>query len=113
MLLSLSDDSLHIIFAQLPHATPMPSRARIEAIRDELLCDDIECDFDAMRDWSEARVQSWFENGGGPAPEPVLEVEQLDEEPTSQWWALTRARATVSGFLSLMDTATKKWLKKS
>ena len=62
--------------AGLVASVRMPTRERIEEIRDDLLCDDIECDFTAMSSWSEERISRWFENGGcDPPPESEVVLE--------------------------------------
>ena len=41
----------------------MPTLQRIQDIRDELLCDDLEIDYETMKGWTEQRVTAFFENG--------------------------------------------------
>jgi DnaJ-domain-containing protein 1 len=79
-----------------PPTLEMPlTRERIEAIRDELLCEDLEYDFEELRHWSEERIMRWFEAGGSDGEphlernatdlqvEPLLEANQAAESSAS------------------------------
>ena len=48
----------------------MPTLAEIESIRDDCFADDVEIDFDVMRDWTKERCTLFFENGGEDRPPP-------------------------------------------
>ena len=64
----------------------MPTLQRIQDIRDELLCDDLEIDYETMKGWTEQRVTAFFENGGvdvvaSPDIEPMLEANTCTRPP--------------------------------
>jgi hypothetical protein len=79
-----------------PNLMPL-TRERLETIRDDLLCDDLEIDYDTMKDWTEDKFIRWCEAGGiedgavaadtdAAAEEPVLEGNQpnsSDDEEVS------------------------------
>ena len=41
--------------------------AQIEALQQDAYADDVEIDFDVMRDWTEAQVSRFFVSGEKPA----------------------------------------------
>ena len=61
-------------------AAAMPlSLERIEELRDDCFAGDIDFDYDELKEWTEARVTAWFENGGSDPPPVVLEDNRQHE----------------------------------
>ena len=52
----------------------MPSRHRIDALRDELLCDDLKIPYEEMATWSEDQVLHWMETGGTEQRMPTVAI---------------------------------------
>ena len=55
------------------------SLERIEELRDDCFAGDIDFDYDELKEWTEARVTAWFENGGSDPPPVVLEDNRQNE----------------------------------
>ena len=58
--------------------------AQIEDIRDDALADDIDIDYETMKEWTVERVTAFFENGGVDAPPTVLEGNTVGNDSSSE-----------------------------
>jgi hypothetical protein len=54
--------------------------SEIEDIRDDALADDIDIDYELMKDWDRDRVVRFFENGGEDKPPPPPEPKRISDD---------------------------------